>query len=135
MYAIKTRKIPENFNEARFIGFVMYALCLIWLAFIPIYLMSGATGGGSSKFYRNNFEVIGGVSNFIKLSLIIIISFLENKDSIDFYSLLFEHKCNCHTRVSISAEIEDSPIEAKQKRASQNKPHNQTSLCKSPQDG
>lgn len=36
-FAIKTRKIPENFNESKFIGFAMYTTCIIWLAFITIY--------------------------------------------------------------------------------------------------
>ncbi|XP_033118208.1 metabotropic glutamate receptor 3-like [Anneissia japonica] len=38
IYAFKTRKIPENFNEAKFIAFAMYASCILWIAFIPIYL-------------------------------------------------------------------------------------------------
>jgi len=46
LYAIKTRKIPENFNESKFIGFTMYTTCIIWLAFVPIYFGTG-----------NNFEV------------------------------------------------------------------------------
>ncbi|KHJ41513.1 7 transmembrane receptor [Trichuris suis] len=37
VYAFKTRKIPENFNETKYIGFTMYATCIVWLAFIPIY--------------------------------------------------------------------------------------------------
>ena len=37
IYAVKTRHIPENFNESKFIGFTMYTTCIIWLAFIPIY--------------------------------------------------------------------------------------------------
>eukprot|EP00108_Taenia_solium_P010638 TsM_000917200 transcript=TsM_000917200 gene=TsM_000917200 len=37
IYAVKTRSIPENFNESRFIGFAMYTTCIIWLAFVPIY--------------------------------------------------------------------------------------------------
>lgn len=37
VYAVKTRKIPENFNESKFIGFSMYTTCIIWLAFVPIY--------------------------------------------------------------------------------------------------
>ncbi|CAH8458728.1 unnamed protein product [Heterobilharzia americana] len=36
-YAIKTRQIPENFNESKFIGFTMYTTCIIWLAFLPMY--------------------------------------------------------------------------------------------------
>ncbi|KAI2796560.1 Metabotropic glutamate receptor 3, partial [Blomia tropicalis] len=46
LYAVKTRKIPENFNESKFIGFTMYTTCIIWLAFVPIYFGTG-----------NNFEV------------------------------------------------------------------------------
>ncbi|KAL3189489.1 hypothetical protein MRX96_002796 [Rhipicephalus microplus] len=41
VYAIKTRKIPENFNESKFIGFTMYTTCIIWLAFVPIYFGTG----------------------------------------------------------------------------------------------
>ena len=37
VYAFKTRKIPENFNEAKYIGFTMYSTCIVWLAFVPIY--------------------------------------------------------------------------------------------------
>lgn len=37
LYAIKTRHIPENFNEAKHIGFAMYSICIIWLAFIMIF--------------------------------------------------------------------------------------------------
>jgi len=37
VYAVKTRKIPENFNESRHIGFTMYTTCVIWLGFVPIY--------------------------------------------------------------------------------------------------
>ncbi|KAK0179971.1 hypothetical protein PV327_005663 [Microctonus hyperodae] len=41
IYAVKTRKIPENFNESKFIGFTMYTTCIIWLAFVPIYFGTG----------------------------------------------------------------------------------------------
>ena len=40
LYAIKTRNLPENFNEAKFIGFTMYTTCVIWLAFVGIYFGS-----------------------------------------------------------------------------------------------
>ncbi|XP_077373909.1 glutamate receptor, metabotropic 8b isoform X2 [Festucalex cinctus] len=37
VYAVKTRGVPETFNEAKPIGFTMYTTCIIWLAFIPIF--------------------------------------------------------------------------------------------------
>ncbi|KAF8781700.1 Metabotropic glutamate receptor like protein [Argiope bruennichi] len=37
VYAILTRKIPEAFNESKYIGFTMYTTCIVWLAFIPLY--------------------------------------------------------------------------------------------------
>nr|XP_053651495.1 uncharacterized protein LOC128701648 [Cherax quadricarinatus] len=40
VYAIKTRNLPENFNEAKFIGFSMYTTCVIWMAWVPIYFGS-----------------------------------------------------------------------------------------------
>ena len=41
IYAVKTRKVPENFNEAKFIGLTMYTTCIIWLAFVPLYFGTG----------------------------------------------------------------------------------------------
>ncbi|XP_035825890.1 metabotropic glutamate receptor 4-like [Aplysia californica] len=38
IYAIITRKIPEAFNESKYIGFTMYTTCIIWAAFVVIYL-------------------------------------------------------------------------------------------------
>jgi len=37
VYAFKTRNIPENFNEAKYIAFTMYSTCIVWSAFVPIY--------------------------------------------------------------------------------------------------
>lgn len=44
LYAVKTRNVPENFNEAKFIGFTMYTTCVIWIAFVPIYFGSDTKG-------------------------------------------------------------------------------------------
>lgn len=33
IYAVKTRKIPENFNETRLIGFTMYSTSILWASF------------------------------------------------------------------------------------------------------
>uniref|UniRef100_A0A8C4Q7P0 G-protein coupled receptors family 3 profile domain-containing protein n=1 Tax=Eptatretus burgeri TaxID=7764 RepID=A0A8C4Q7P0_EPTBU len=48
VYAIKTRGVPENFNEAKPIGFTMYTTCIIWLAFIPIFF---GTAKSAEKVY------------------------------------------------------------------------------------
>ena len=52
VYAVKTRNIPENFNESKFIGFSMYTTCIIWLAFVPIYFGTlNAFQVGGNLFY------------------------------------------------------------------------------------
>lgn len=44
-YGFRTRRVPQNYNEARFISFTMYSLCILWIAFIPIYFTATATLG------------------------------------------------------------------------------------------
>ena len=39
-FAFRTRKVPENFNEARFINITLFTLCLVWLAFVPTFYVS-----------------------------------------------------------------------------------------------
>jgi len=56
VYAVKTRKIPENFNEAKFIGFTMYSICIIWIAFFPIYFGTTAAAGTKTS-PKNNYKV------------------------------------------------------------------------------
>ena len=36
-YAFLSRKVPANYNEAKYINITLYTLCIIWLAFIPTY--------------------------------------------------------------------------------------------------
>lgn len=36
-YAFKTRMLPDNFNESRYISFCVYTTLVIWLAFVPSY--------------------------------------------------------------------------------------------------
>lgn len=49
VYAIKTRGVPETFNEAKPIGFTMYTTCIIWLAFIPIFFGTAQSAEKVSK--------------------------------------------------------------------------------------
>ncbi len=36
-FAFKGRKLPDNYNESRFVSFCVYSTIIIWLAFIPSY--------------------------------------------------------------------------------------------------
>ena len=35
--AYRARKLPENFNETRLIGFTLFTVCVIWIVFVPLY--------------------------------------------------------------------------------------------------
>ena len=51
-FAFRTRKVPENFNETKFINLTTYTLVIIWIAFVPIYfgtITLGATFQTSSQ--------------------------------------------------------------------------------------
>ena len=37
-FAFRTRKVPRNFNETKYISFTMYTLCILWCAFIAGYI-------------------------------------------------------------------------------------------------
>jgi metabotropic glutamate receptor 2/3 len=41
-FAFRTRRVPQNFNEAKFINITVYSLCILWLAFIPMYFVSAS---------------------------------------------------------------------------------------------
>ena len=35
--AIRTRKVPADYNETRFVHITVFSMCVIWLAFLPVY--------------------------------------------------------------------------------------------------
>ena len=44
-FAFRTRNVPQNFNEAKFISLTMLTLCILWLAFIPTYIAAATVLG------------------------------------------------------------------------------------------
>ncbi|EPB80727.1 7 transmembrane receptor [Ancylostoma ceylanicum] len=87
VYAFKTRKIPENFNETRHIGFTMYSTCILWLSFGPIYFAT-----------QNNFRIqITSLCMCISLSgTVALVCFFAPK----IYIVLFQPYKNVRTRQS-----------------------------------
>ena len=43
-FAFRARKVPQNFNEARFINLTVYSLFILWLAFILTYYATASLG-------------------------------------------------------------------------------------------
>uniref|UniRef100_A0A672REB4 Metabotropic glutamate receptor 8-like n=1 Tax=Sinocyclocheilus grahami TaxID=75366 RepID=A0A672REB4_SINGR len=66
VYAIKTRGVPETFNEAKPIGFTMYTTCIIWLAFIPIFF---GTAQSAERMYIQTATLTVSLSLSASVSL------------------------------------------------------------------
>lgn len=88
LYAVKTRNFPENFNEAKFIGFSMYTTCVIWIAFIPLY-------------FASDFKVIT-LSLSMSMSATVLIVFLFVPKV---YIILFEPHNNQRSAFITSKEL------------------------------
>lgn len=50
-FAFLTRKVPDNYNEAKFINITLYSLCIIWIAFVPTYFVSTRFGTVYENFF------------------------------------------------------------------------------------
>ncbi|XP_028849794.1 glutamate receptor, metabotropic 6a [Denticeps clupeoides] len=71
VYAVKSRGVPETFNEAKPIGFTMYTTCIIWLAFVPIFF---GTAQSTEKMYiqTTTLTVSMSLSAYVSLGMLYI---------------------------------------------------------------
>nr|XP_043895037.1 glutamate receptor, metabotropic 6a isoform X2 [Solea senegalensis] len=69
VYAVKSRGVPETFNEAKPIGFTMYTTCIIWLAFVPIFF---GTAQSTEKLFIQTatLTVSMSLSAFVSLGML-----------------------------------------------------------------
>ncbi|KAM9699226.1 metabotropic glutamate receptor 7-like, partial [Menidia menidia] len=71
VYAIRTRGVPESFNEAKPIGLTMYTTCIVWLAFIPIFF---TTSQSAEKLHIQacSLAVCVALSGWVALALLFL---------------------------------------------------------------
>ncbi|GMR47345.1 hypothetical protein PMAYCL1PPCAC_17540, partial [Pristionchus mayeri] len=114
VYAFKTRKIPENFNETRLIGFTMYSTSILWLAFVPIYFAT-----------QNNFFIqMTSLAMCISLSgTVALMCFFGPK----VYIVLFQPEKNVRTRQSAVGRL----VNQQMRFISQITTHAETTACTS----
>ncbi|CAG5121182.1 unnamed protein product [Candidula unifasciata] len=79
IFAFKTRKLPDNFNESRFMSMCVATTLVIWLAFIPTFLTS------SRQYLKTLLLTLALLLNhsvalvFLFLSKLYAVIYLENQ--------------------------------------------------------
>ncbi|XP_066156356.1 metabotropic glutamate receptor 5-like isoform X2 [Euwallacea fornicatus] len=101
LYAVKTRNVPENFNEAKFIGFAMYTTCVIWIAFVPIYFR-----GGAKAITMCLCVTLSALVTWIFLFVpkLYIILFKPEKNNRAFFTTA---KIRCHIGAKVASAVSD----------------------------
>ena len=65
IFAFRARKLPENYNEARYTSFAMFSFCLGWMFFLALYFsMSSSTDKDLT------FLIISFLSTFARLAIL-----------------------------------------------------------------
>ena len=66
-YAFKTRRLPDNYNESRYIAFCVDTTLLVWISFVPTYFMT------SRAYYR---VVISSVALIVNSTVSLLCLFI-----------------------------------------------------------
>ncbi|UJR22815.1 hypothetical protein I4U23_025845 [Adineta vaga] len=111
LYAIKTRQIPENFNEAKHIGFAMYSICIVWLAFIPIFFGLRS----SENWFRIQFVTLA-ICLSLSATVILLCLFAPK-----LYIVLFDPSKNIQSKFKTSMTAKKIPTSQSQEKNHVNK--------------
>lgn len=97
VYTVLTRKIPESFNESKHIGFTMYTTCVIWLAFVPLFVATA----NHVPLRITSMSVTISLSALVCMACLFTpkvsdsIQFIEKRDKKCTDSTFFTHYPNC----------------------------------------
>ena len=79
-FAFLTRKVPDNFNEAKFINVTVYSLCIIWLGFLPAYFVSIQFGTVYESFFLLLAIILSASATLLCLLVPIIFIVILDKE-------------------------------------------------------
>ena len=111
-FAFLTRKVPENFNEAKFINVTMYSTCLVWLAFVPTFFATNELG----TIFQTTTLALGVIfSATIALSCLFISKVVllksrqqrKTENSISGYQL----SNLAETKLPVSKDVAENPVQ------------------------
>ncbi|VBB31958.1 unnamed protein product [Acanthocheilonema viteae] len=107
LYAVKTRNLPENFNEAKFIGFTMYCTLVVWSAFIVLHLGTTNKALTMSFSFSLSASIALVLLFFPKLYIILLHPEKNVRASYTTTKLIRCHFGNSQTTERISRETND----------------------------
>ncbi len=91
-FAFRARKVPQNFNEARFINLTVYSLFILWLAFILTYYATASLG----TIYQTGSLVIAIILNATVTLCSLFVPRMYTFYILNYIKITIIHWIRCH---------------------------------------